>query len=252
MGAYRHEKKIVNLSDGYMASLMLGDTAVAISNSITGDNKNLDHNGEKISDLEFIPDKNFLFLYGTTVTLWNTRTWARQILTASEESKTAQVILPNQHLANAEIDDGDNIRMMSDIGAGNNIIRITDTVDGSIKILSEQEYRMDSITVLPNGFLASLSAWDDARIWDINTGHSEVFDGNVSCFLPLPGNYLASGTSDRAVILWDYTGEEIKLAKLGFLEAPADKLYYYEGILVVKMNLGWVLFDLHLPRTSSL
>lgn len=231
------EKKIVVLSDGYVASLTPGDTSVVISNSITGENKILEHNGEKIYDLEFLPDKNLLFSSCNTVTVWNTHTWKSQILIKSEESTTVQVILPNQHLANVEIVD-------------NNKIRITDTVTGSIKNLSEQGYRMDSITILPKGFIASISIWNDARIWNIDTGHSEVLDDYVSCILPLPENYLAAGSSDRTVIIWDFTGETIKLDKLGILEAPADKLYYYEGILVVPMSHRMELFNLNLPRLS--
>jgi WD40 repeat protein len=237
MGGHSRNKKVVGLSEGYVASLTPGDTAVVIVNSITGENRLLKDNGKKLYDFEVLPNKNLLFLSCDAVTLWNTHTWESQILTESGDSTTAQVILPNQHLANVEI-------------ADDNKIKITDTVTGSINILSEPEYTMDSIAVLPNGFLASVSIWNDARIWDIDTGHSEVLDALVSCLLPLPGNYLASGSFDRAVILWDFTGEKIKLDKIGFLEAPADKLYYYEGILVALMSHRMELFNLNLPRTS--
>lgn len=230
--------KVVELSDGNVASLTPGDTAVVIANSITGENRILENNGKKLYDLRVLPDKNLLFSSDHTVTLWNTRTWECQILTESEESITAQIILPNQNLANVEIVDY-------------NKIRITDTATGSIKILSEPEYTMESITVLPNGFLASVSRWDYARIWNIDAEYSEVMDALVSCLLPLPGNYLASAHLDRTVSLWDFTGKKIKLAKTGFLEAPADKLYYYEGILVVLMRNRMELFNLNLPSTSS-
>lgn len=77
--------------------------------------------------------------------------------------------------------------------------RLTDVLTGHTKAVSV-------LLLLPDGRLASGSADNTIRLWDLASGTSEVLIGHrgpVNTLIMLPDGRLASGSSDYTIRVWD-------------------------------------------------